>query len=172
MHFLKSKIKTRCKIFLFLFLIFWLSLSSSHFQRIKIKFLFAKYKSKLKLTMVMIYIQLTVSIVLWIIITVTPMHILFKMSSVIIYGHSQLKSLSWIDFSCVFNVSCRSLIHNASAIFCFCLLLWKFLSIILKSMVLTFLCDFSMLWLHTCNVWFLPLWSFILSVIWQALSPT
>ena len=102
--------------------------------------------------MVMIYIQLTVSIVLWIIITVTPMHILFKMSSVIIYGHSQLKSLSWIDFSCVFNVSCRSLIHNASAIFCFCLLLWKFLSIILKSMVLTFLCDFSMLWFHTCNV--------------------
>ena len=29
-------------------------------------------------------------------------------------------------------------------------------------MVLTFLCDFSMLWFHTCYVWSLPLWSFIL----------
>ena len=122
--------------------------------------------------MVTIHIQLTVSIVLWIIITVTLMRILFKMSRVIIYRHNQLKSLSWIDFSCVFNVGLRSFIHNASAIFRFRLLLWKFLSIILKSMVLTFLCDFSMLWFHTCNVWSLPLWSFILSVIWRALYPT
>ena len=75
------------------------------------------------------------------------------MSSVIISHHNQLKSLSWIDFSFIFNVSLRSLIRNASAIFHFCLLLWKFLSIILKSMVLTFLCGFSMLWLHTCDVW-------------------
>ena len=75
------------------------------------------------------------------------------MSSVIISHHNQLKSLSWIDFSFIFNVGLRSLIHNALAIFHFCLLLWKFLSIILKSMVLTFLCGFSMLWLHTCDVW-------------------
>ena len=123
--FFKSKIKTRCKIFLFLFLIFRLSLSSSHFQRIKlIKLLFTKYKSKLiRVTMVTIHIQLTVSIVLWIIITVTLMCILFKMSRVIIYRHNQLKSLSWIDFSCMLNVGLRSLIHNASAIFRFCLLL-------------------------------------------------
>ena len=108
--------------------------------------------------MVTTHIQLTVSIVLWIIITITLKLILFKMSSVIIYCHNQLKSLSWIDFSCVFNVGPRSLIHNASAIFCFCL----FLSIILKSMVLVFLCNFSMLYFHSCNVWSLPLWSFIL----------
>ena len=109
--FLKSKIKTTCKIFLFLFLIFRLSLSSSHFQRIKlIKLFFTKYKSKLvRVTMVTIDIQLTVSIVLWIIITVTLMRILFKMSRVIIYCHDQLKSLSWIDFSCVFNVGLRSI---------------------------------------------------------------
>ena len=112
--------------------------------------------------MVTIHIQLTVSIVLWIIITVTLMCILFKMSCVINYHHNQLKSLSWTDFSCMFNVSLRSLIHNALAIFHFRLLLWKFLSIILKSMVLTFLCGVSMLWFHTCNVWSLPLWSFIL----------
>ena len=41
-----------------------------------------------------VHIQLTVSIVLSIIITVTLMRILFKMSSVIIYGHNQLKRLS------------------------------------------------------------------------------
>ena len=123
--FFKSKIKTRCKIFLFLFLIFWLSLSSSHFQKTKlIKLLFTKYKSKLtRVTMVTIHIQLTVPIVLWIIITFTLMRILFKMSCVIIYRHNQLRSLSWIDFSCVFNVGLRSLIHNASAIFSFRLLL-------------------------------------------------
>ena len=119
--------------------------------------------------MVTIHIQLTVSIVLWIIITVTLMRILFKMSSVIIYRHNQLKSLSWIDFSCVFSVGLRSLIQNALAIFRFRLLLWKFLSIILKSMVLKFLCDFSMLWFHTCDVWSLLLWSFIVSVIRRAL---
>ena len=172
--FFKSKIKTRCKIFLFLFLIFRLSLSSSHFQRIKfIKLLFTKYKSKvIRVTMVTIHIQLPVSIVLWIIITVTLTCILFKMSSVIIYRHSQLKRLGGIDFSCVFNVRLRSLIHNASAIFRFRLLLWKLLSITLKSMVLTFLCDFCMLWFHTCNVWSLPLCSFVLSVIRRALSPT
>ena len=174
MHSFKNKVKARCKIFLFLFLIFRLSLSSSHFQRIKlIKLLFTKYKNKLiRVTMVTIHIQLTVSIVLWIIITVTLMHILFKMSSVIIYRHNQLKSLSWIDFSCVLNVGLRSLIHNASAIFRFRLLLWKFLSIILKSMVLTFLCDLSMLWFDTCDVWSLPSWYFILTVIRRALSPT
>ena len=140
MHFFKSKIKTRRKIFLFLFLIFWLSLSSSHFQRMKlIKLLFTKYKSKnIRVTMVTIHIQLTVSIVLWIIITITLMRMLFKMSSVIIYRHNQLKGLSWIDFSCVLNVNLRSLIHDASTIFRFCLLLRKFLSIILKSVVLTF----------------------------------
>ena len=71
----------------------------------------------------MIHIQLTTSIVLQIIIPVALMHILFKMSSVIIYRHNQLKSLSWIDFSCVLNVGHRSLIHNASAIFRFRLLL-------------------------------------------------
>ena len=169
--FLKSKIKARYKIFSFLFLIFRLSLSSSHFQRIKlIKLLFTKYKSKLiRVTMVTIHIQLTVSIVLWIIITVTLMCILFKMSRVIIYRHNQLKSLSWIDFSCVFNVGLRSLIHNASAIFRFRLLLWKFLSIILESMVLTFLCDFSVLCFKTCDVGSLPLWPFIFSVIRRAL---
>ena len=167
----KSKIKTRRKIFLFLFLIFWLSLSSCHFQRIKlIKLFFTKYKGKLlRVTMVTIHTQLTVSIVLWMIITVTLIHILFKMSCVIIYGHNRLKSLSWIDFSCMFNINLRSFIHNASAIFHFHLLLWKFLSIILKSMVLTFLCDFSMLWFHTCNVLSLTWWSFI--VIRQAFSP-
>ena len=66
------------------------------------------------------------SIVLWIIITVTFMCILCKMSSVIIYCHNQLKSLSLIDFPYVFNNGLRSLIHNVSAISCFCLLLWKF----------------------------------------------
>ena len=96
--------------------------------------------------MVTIHIQLTVSIVLWIIITITLLPILFKMSCVIIYRHNQLKSLSWIDFSSVLNVGLRSLIHNASAIFHFRLLLWKLLSVILKSIVLTYLCDFSMLW--------------------------
>ena len=122
--FFKSKIKTRCKIFLFLFLIFWLPLSSSHFQKTKLIKLFKKYKSKLtRITMVAIHIQLTVPIVLWIIITLTLMRILFKMSCVIIYGHNQLRSLSWIDFSCVFNVGHRSLIRSASAIFCFRLLL-------------------------------------------------
>ena len=153
-----------------------LPLFSIHFQRVKlIKLLFTKYKSKLiRVTMVSIHIQLTVSIVLWIIITVTLVRILFKMSSVIIYCHNQLKSLSWIDFSCMFNVGLRSLIHNASAILRFHLLLWKFLSIFLKSMVLTFLCDFSMLCFKICDEWSLPLslWSFIFSVIWLALSPT
>ena len=113
---------------------------------------------------------MTVSIILWIIITVTLVLILFKMFSVIIYSHNQLKSLKWIDFSYVFNGGRRSLIHNASAVFRFRLLLWKFLSIIfLKSTVLTFLCDFSMLCFKTCDVWSLPLWSFILSVIWRDL---
>ena len=135
------------------------------------KLFFTKYKSKLvRVTMVTIHIQLTVSIVLWIIITVTIMRILFKMSRVIIYRHNQLESLSWIDFSCVFNGGLRSLIHNVSVIFRFRLLLWKFLSVVLKFMVLTFLCNFSMLWFHTCDVWTLPLWSFILSVIRRALS--
>ena len=123
--FFKIKIKTRCKIFLFLFLLFRLSLFSFHSQRIKlIKLLFTKYKSRfIRVTMVTIHIQLTVPIVLWIIITATLMHILFKMSCVIIYGHNQLRSLSWIDFFCVFNVGLRSLIRSASAIFCFRLLL-------------------------------------------------
>ena len=73
------------QILLFLFLIFWLSISSSHFQRIKlIKVSFTKYKSKLiRITIVTIHIQLTVSIVVWIIITVTPRRVLFKMSCVI-----------------------------------------------------------------------------------------
>ena len=94
--FLKSKIKTRCKIFLFLFLIFRLSLSNSHFQKIKlINLLFTKYKSKF------IRVAMNVSVVLWIIITVTLKRILFEMSSVIAYRHNQLKSLSWIYFSCV-----------------------------------------------------------------------
>ena len=66
--------------------------------------------------MVKIHVQLTVSIVLWIIITVTFLRILSKMSCVIIYRHNQLKSLSWIDFSCVFNVGLWSLIHYASFI--------------------------------------------------------
>ena len=83
--------------------------------------------------MVTIHIQFTLSVVPWIIITVTLMCILFKMSCVIIYRHNQLKSLSWTDFSCVFNVDLRSLIHNASEILSFCLLLWKFWSIILNS---------------------------------------
>ena len=136
MHFLRVRYKEGVKYFYF-FLIFRLSLSSSHFQRIKlIKLLFTKYKSKLiRVTMVSIHIQLTVSIVLWIIITVTLVRILFKMSSVIIYCHNQLKSLSWIDFSCVFKVGLRSLIHNASPIFCFHLLLWKFLSITIINML-------------------------------------
>ena len=123
--FFKIKTKTRCKIFLFLFLLFRLSLFSFHSQRIKlIKLLFTKYKSRfIRVTMVTIHIQLTVPIVLWIIITTTLMHILFKMSCVIIYRHNQLRSLSWIDFSSVFNVGQRSLIRNASAIFCFRLLL-------------------------------------------------
>ena len=123
--FFKIKIKTRCKIFLFLFLLFRLSLFSFHSQRIKlIKLLFTKYKSRfIRVTMVTIHIQLTVPIVLWIIITLTLMRILFKMSCVIIYGHNQLRSLSWIDFFCVFNVGLRSLIRSASAIFCFRLLL-------------------------------------------------
>ena len=113
---------------------------------------------------------MTVSIILWIIITVNLVRILFKMSSVIIYSHNQLKSLKGIDFSCVFNGGRRSLIHNASAVFRFRLLLWKFLSIIfLKSTVLTFLCDFSMLCFKICDVWSLPLWFFILSVIWRDL---
>ena len=68
--------------------------------------------------------------------------ILFKMSSVIMYRHNQSKSLIWIDFFCVFNVGLRSLTHNDSAIFHSRLLLWKFLSMTLKSMVLTFLCKF------------------------------
>ena len=131
-----------------------MSFSSSHFQRMKlIKLLFTKYKSKLiRVTMVTIHIQLTLSIALWIIITVTLMRILFKMANVIIYRHNQLKSLCWIDIFCVFNVGLRSLIRSASEIFPFHLLLWKFLSIILKSMVLTFLCDFSMLWFLTWHV--------------------
>ena len=135
MHFLRVRYKEGVKYYFFL--IFRLSLSSSHFQRIKlIKLLFTKYKSKLiRVTMVTIHIQLTVSIVLWIIITVTLMRILFKLSSVIIYCHNQLKSLSWIDFSCVFKVGLRSLIHNASPIFCFHLLLWKFLSITIINML-------------------------------------
>ena len=117
--------KRRCKIFLFLFLLFRLSLFSSHSQRIKlIKLLFTKYKSRfIRVTMVTIHIQLTEPIALWIIITVTLMHILFKMSCVFIYRHNQLRSLSWIDFSCVFNVGLRSLIRNALAIFRFHLLL-------------------------------------------------
>ena len=90
------------------------------------------------------------------------MHTLFKTASVIIYLHSRLKSLSWIDFSCMFNAVLRPLIHNASAIFRFRLLLWKFLSIILKSMMLTFLCDFSILCFKTFDVCSLPLCSFIL----------
>ena len=151
-----------------------MSLSSSHFQKIKlIKLLFTKYKSKaIRVTMVTIHIQLTVPIVLWIIIAETSMRILFKMSHAIIYHHNQLKSLSWKDFSCVFNVGLRSLIRNASAVFCFHLLVWKILSIILKSMMLTFLCDFSMLCFKTCDEWSLPLWYFVLSVIWRALSLT
>ena len=166
---------TRCKIFLFLFQMFLLSLSSSHFQIIKlIKLLFTEYKSKLiRVAMVTIYIQLTVPIVLWIIITVTLICILFKMSCVIIYHHNQLKSLSWIDFSYIFNVGLRSLIHNASAIFPFLYIIMKILinnfSILIVS---TFLCDFSMLCFKTCDVWSLPLWFFVLSVIERALSST
>ena len=129
-------------------------------------------QTQAKVTMETIHVQSTASIVLWIIIPVTPVRILFKMPSIIIYCHSQLKSLSWIDFSCVFNIALRLLIHNASAIFRFHLLLWKFLWTILKSMVLTFSYDFSILWFYTCDVWSLPLWSFILSVIWRALYPT
>ena len=116
----ESKMKTRCKIFLFLFLIFRLSLSRGHFQTIKLlwKLLYTKYKSNLiRLTMVSITGLTTVSIVLCIIIAIILMKILFKMSSLIIYRHNQLKSLSWRDFSCVFNVGLRSLIYNASEIF-------------------------------------------------------
>ena len=97
-----------------------LPISSTHFQRIKlimIKLLFTKYKSKLiRVTMVTIHIQLTVSMVLWIIITINLMRILLKMSSAILYRHNKLKSLSWIDFFCVFIIGLRSLIHNTSAI--------------------------------------------------------
>ena len=88
------------------------------------------------------------------------MSILFKMSSLFIYSENQLKSLSWIDSPCVFNDSRRSLTHNASAISRFCLLLSKFLSVSLKSMVLTFLGDFFMLCFKTCHVSSLPLRSF------------
>ena len=136
MHFLRVRYKEGVKYFYF-FLIFRLSLSSSHFQRIKlIKLLLAEYKNKLiRITVVTIHMQLTVSIVLWIFMTVPLKRILFKTYSVIIYCHNQLKSLSWIDFSCVFKVSLRSLIHNASPIFCFHLLLWKFLSITIINML-------------------------------------
>ena len=100
LYIFKIKIKTRCKIFLLLYLIFRLSLSSGHFQWIKlIKWLFTKYKSKLiRVTMVTIHLQLTVSNVLWMFITVAFMHILFRMFSVIIYRHNQLKCYSWTDF--------------------------------------------------------------------------
>ena len=118
-----------------------------------IKLLFAKYKSKLERQ----FIYNWMSIVLWIIITVTLMCTLFKTASVMIYLHSQLKSLSWIDFSCMFNAVLRSLIHNASAIFCFRLLLWKFLSIILKSMM-------------TCDLCSLPLCSFIFCYLTSTFS--
>ena len=166
---------TRCKIFLFLFQMFLLSLSSSHFQITKlIKLLFTEYKSKLiRVAMVTIYIQLTVPIVLWITITVTLMFILFKMSRVIIYHHNQLKCLSWIDFSYVFNVGLRPLIHNSLAISPFLYIITKILinnfNILI---VLTFLCDFSMLCFKTCDVWSLPLWFFVLSIIQWALSST
>ena len=122
--------------------------------------------------MVTIHIQLFLSIALWIIITVTLMRILFKMPHVIIYRHNQLKSLCWIDIFCVFNAGLRSLIHSASEVFPFHLLLWKFLSIILNSMVLIFLCDFSIVCFKTYDVWSVPLWSFILSVIQWAPCPT
>ena len=98
--------------------------------------------------------------------------ILFKISSVIICRHNQLKRLSWTDFSCMFDVDLSSLIHNASAIFRFRLLLWTFLLIISKSVVLTILCDFPMLCFGTYIVCSLPLWSLILSVIRRGLSPT
>ena len=104
-------------------------------------------------------------LILWIIIVEALMCILFKMSSVIIYHRNQV--LSWIDFSCVLNVDLRSLIRSAPAIFHFCFWLWKFLSIILKSMVLTFLCDFSMVCFKTCDMWSLPLWSFTLSLLFN-----
>ena len=110
------------------------------------------------------------SIILWIVIIVTLRNILFKISCVTIYRHNQLKGLNWIGFSCVFSVGLRSLIHNASAIFRFHLLLWKILSIIIKPTVLTFSCDFSMLCFKTCDMWPLPLWSFILSIIRRAFS--
>ena len=110
-------------------------------------------------------------IILLIIITVAVMCILFKMPSLIIYYHNELKSLSRIDFSCVFNVGLRSLIHSASAIFRFRLLFWKFLSIALKSItVLTLLYDFSMLCFKTCDVWSLPLWSWRSFILCYSMS--
>ena len=170
LYIFNGKIKTRCKIFLFLLLILLAATFQQPFSKNKV--LFTKYKSKLiRYTMMTIDIQLTLSTVLWIIITVILVRILFKMSTAIIYRHNQLKSLSWIHSSRGFNVGVRSLIHTASAIFRFRLLLSKFSSIILKSMVLTFSCDFFMLWFHTWDVWSLPLWSFIRSVIRRAFLP-
>ena len=103
--------------------------------------------------MVSIHIQLTVSIVLWIIITVTRMCILFKMSSVIIYGHNQLKSLSWKDFSWVFNVGLRSLIHivmkiliNNFKVYDVNILMWPFYAMIpyLRCVISTIMIFYSL----------------------------